>query len=116
MTDTIPTIPDAPATHWQLTELIAQLKTFNNLLHELLQDRDQPAISDVIRDYLIAIQKIDESFAAVTQRLIAALGRQDTVDRSAQDQNLAERLDRLEAKIGLILGLLGHPMRGPSEA
>lgn len=104
-----------PASMEQIYDLIAQLKTFNNLLAELLRDRDQPAVSDVIRDHLIAVQRIEASFTAATEHLIAALRRQETLDRSSWDQSIVEWLGRLEAQNKRVLDLLGHPMPGPSD-
>ena len=87
MTDTTAPNTGTPASMEQIHDLIAQLKTFNNLLAELLRDRDQPAISDVIRDHLIAVQRIEASFTAATEHLIAALRRQEALDRSSWDQD-----------------------------
>ena len=115
MTDTTAPNTGTPASMEQIYDLIAQLKTFNNLLAELLRDRDQPAVSDVIRDYLIAVQRIEASFTAATEHLIAALRRQEALDRSSRDQAILKRLGRLEAQNNEVLDLLGHPMPGPSD-
>ncbi|TJZ91742.1 hypothetical protein FA743_09680 [Paracoccus gahaiensis] len=115
MTDTTAPNTGTPASMEQINDLIAQLKTFNNLLADLLRDRDQPAISDVIRDHLIAVQKIEASFTAATEHLIAALRRQEALDRSSRDQSILERLGRLEAQNSRVLDLLGHPMAGASD-
>lgn len=115
MTDTTAPNTGTPASMKQIHDLIAQLKTFNNLLAELLRDRDQPAVSDVIRDHLIAVQRIEASFTAATEHLIAALRRQEALDRSSWDQAILERLGRLEAQNNEVLDLLGHPMPGPSD-
>lgn len=115
MTDTTAPNTGTTASVEQIHDLIAHLKTFNNLLAELLRDRDQPAVSDVIRDHLIAVQRIETSFTAATNHLIAALRRQEVLDQSSRDQSILERLGRLEAQNNRVLDLLGHPMPGPSD-
>lgn len=115
MTDTTAPNTGTTVSVEQVHDLIAQLRTFNNILAELLRDRDQPAISDVIRDHLIAVQRIETSFTAATKHLIAALRRQEVLDRSSRDQAILERLGRLEAQNNEVLDLLGHPMPGPSD-
>lgn len=115
MTDTTAPNTGTTVSVEQIHDLIAQLKTFNNLLAELLRDRDQPEISDVIRDHLIAVQRIETSFTAATNHLIAALRRQEVLDRSSRDQAILEQLGRLEAQNNRVLDLLGHPMPGPSD-
>lgn len=115
MTDTTAPNTGTTVSVEQVHDLIAQLRTFNNILAELLRDRDQPAISDVIRDHLIAVQRIETSFTAATKHLIAALRRQEALDRSSWDQAILERLGRLEAQNNEVLDLLGHPMPGPSD-
>lgn len=115
MTDTTAPNTGTTVSVEQVHDLIAQLRTFNNILAELLRDRDQPAISDVIRDHLIAVQRIEASFTAATEHLIAALRRQETLDRSSWDQSIVEWLGRLEAQNKRVLDLLGHPMPGPSD-
>ena len=115
MTDTTAPNTGTTVSVEQVHDLIAQLRTFNNILAELLRDRDQPAVSDVIRDHLIAVQRIEASFTAATEHLIAALRRQETLDRSSRDQSTLERLGRLEAQNNRVLDLLGHSMPGPSD-
>lgn len=115
MTDTTAPNTGTTVSVEQVHDLIAQLRTFNNILAELLRDRDQPAISDVIRDHLIAVQRIETSFTAATKHLIAALRRQEVLDRSSRDQAILERLGRLEAQNNEVLDLLGYPMPGPSD-
>lgn len=92
------------------------LQVIQRLLNDLLADREQHPVSDVIKDYLSAV-KLMEGHLAQTVKILTQLVAQLTeairvqeAERSRQNRAMVDRMDRLEAKLDMILDLVGEPM------
>lgn len=120
MTDTAaPTPPGEPPDDDRIREILTLLQVIQGLLNDLLADRDQHPVSDVIKDYLTSM-KLMEGHLADTVKILTQLIAQLTetipaqeAERSRQNRAIADRMDRLEAKLDRILDLLGEPMSNP---
>lgn len=120
MTDTAaPSLPGEPPDDDRIREILTLLQVIQGLLNDLLADRDQHPVSDVIKDYLTSIKLMEGHLAEtvnILTQLIAQLTeaiRVQEVERSRQNRAMADRMDRLEAKLDRILDLLGEPMSNP---
>jgi hypothetical protein len=120
MTDTTtPAPPGEPPDDDRIREILTLLQVIQGLLNDLLADRDQDPVSDVIKEYLTSM-KLLEGHLADTVKILTQLTAQLTeairvqeVERSRQNRAMADRMDRLEAKLDKILDLLGEPMSNP---
>ena len=120
MTNTDTPLMDTSVTPKQIDLVLTNLQMLEALLRELLQDRDQLPISDVIKEYLTAIQKIERHLSLSANQLSEAanlltekMHRLESQRLPEQKPALEDRLARMEENITIILTVLGQPLRGP---
>lgn len=116
MTDTTAPTPPGDPSDDRIREILTLLQVIQGLLNDLLADRDQDPVSDVIKEYLTSM-KLMESHVAETVRILTQLvtqlmeaNRFQEAERSRQNLAMADRLERLDAKLDKILDLFGEPM------